>query len=95
MLWGNIFACGAVTKFGIFKFLAVCVKAHRLKHVQNDFKSVYFFIERIGGKFYMLEPWNKREYVWPPRLRTIDAFNKCFIGKSRCNFALAQLRPTP
>ena len=59
----------------IFKFLAVGIMTDRLKHVGNDFKSVYFFTERKGGKFYKLEPWNKREYVWPPRLKTIDAFH--------------------
>ena len=77
-LRGNIFACGAVTKsqrtkFGIFKFLAVGVKADRLKPVRNDFQSVYFFIERREGTFYKLEPWNKRKYVRPSRLRRIDA----------------------
>ena len=74
-LWGNIFACGAVTKFGIFLFLAVGVKADRLKPVRNDFQPVYFFIERRGGTFYKLEPCNKRKYVWPSRLRSIDAFD--------------------
>ena len=74
-LWGNIFACGAVTKFGIFKFLAVGVKADRLKPVRHDFQSVYFFIERREGTFYKLEPWNKRKYVRPSRLRRIDAFD--------------------
>ena len=33
----------------IFKFLAIGVKADRLKRVRNDFQSVYFFIERRGG----------------------------------------------
>ena len=74
-LWENIFACGAVTKFGIFKFRAVGVKADRLKPVRNDFQSVYLFIERREGTFYKLEPWNKRKYVWPSRLRGIDAFD--------------------
>ena len=92
-LWGNIFACGAVTKFVIFKFLAIGVKPHRLKPVRNDFKSVYHFIERREGKFYMLEPWNKREYAWPPRFRTIDAFD--VFRNFRCNFAPAQVCPTP
>ena len=73
--WGNIFACGAVTKFGIFKFLAVAVKADRLKPVRNDFQSVYFFIGRREGTFYTLEPLNKHKYVWPSRLRRIDAFD--------------------
>ena len=36
-------------KVGIFKFLAVGVKADRLKSVRNDFKSVYLFIETIEG----------------------------------------------
>ena len=61
--------CGAVTKFGIFKLLAVGVKADRLKSVRNDPKSVYFFIERRGRKIYKSEPWNKREHVWLPCLR--------------------------
>ena len=64
-----------VTKLGIFKFLAVGVKADRLKPVRNVFQSVYFFIERRGRAFYKLEPWNKRKYVWPLRLRRIDAFD--------------------
>ena len=37
--------------------------------------SVHFFIERRGGTFYKLEPWNKRKYVWPSPLRRIDAFD--------------------
>ena len=50
------FLCGAVSKFEIFKLLAAGVKADRLKHARNDFKSVYFLIERRRGKFYKLEP---------------------------------------
>ena len=55
--------------------MAVGVKADRLKPVRNDFQSVYFFIEKRGGTFYKLEPWNKRKYVRLSRLRTIDAFD--------------------
>ena len=72
-LWGIIFACGVVTEFVIFKFLAVGVKADRLMPVWNDFQSVYFFIKRRAGTFYKLELWNKRKYVWPSCLRRIDA----------------------
>ena len=43
--------------------------------MRNDFQSVYFFIERREGTFYKLEPWNKRKYVRPSRLRRIDAFD--------------------
>ena len=74
----------------IFKFLAVGIMTDRLKHVGNDFKSVYFFTERKGGKFYKLEPWNKREYVWPPRLKTIDAFHNVLLGR----FVAISSRPT-
>ena len=88
-LRGNIFACGAVTKFGIFKFLAVGVKADRLKPVRNDFQSVYFFIERREGTFYKLEPWNKRKYVRPSRLRRIDAFDSILSA----SFAAILLSP--
>ena len=42
---------------------------------EMTFKSVYFFIERRGGKFYKLEPWSKRKYVRPSRLKRIDAFD--------------------
>ena len=48
-LWGNICVCSEVTKFGIFEFMAVGVKADRLKPVRNDFQSVQFCIERQGG----------------------------------------------
>ena len=64
--------CGAVTKFGIFKLLAAGVKADRLKHPRNYFKSVFFLDGKTGEK---LEPWNKREYVWPSHLKMIDAFD--------------------
>ena len=77
--------CGAVTKFRIFKFLAVGVKADRLKPVRNDFQSVYFFTERRGGTFYKLELWNKRKYVWPLRLRGIDAFDYRQISLQFCS----------
>ena len=40
----------AFTKFGIPKFLAVAVQADRLKPARDDFKSVYFIIERRGGR---------------------------------------------
>ena len=40
----------AFTKFGIPKFLAVGVQADRLKPARDDFKSVYFIIERRGGR---------------------------------------------
>ena len=75
--------------FEIFKFLAVGVKADRLKPVRNDFQSVYFFIERRGETFYMLEPWNKRKYVWPSRLRGIDAFHSVLSA----NFVAILLSP--
>ena len=88
-LWENIFACEAVTKFGIFKFLAVGVKADRLKPVRNDFQLVYFFIERKEGTFYKLESWNKRKYVWPSRLRGIDAFHSVLSA----NFVAILLSP--
>ena len=78
--WGRV-RFGAVTKFGIFKFLAVGVKADRLKPVRNDFQSVYFSIERRGETFYKLEPWNKHKYVWPSRLKRIDAFD-CVLSAS-------------
>ena len=74
----------------IFKFLAVGIMTDRLKHVGNDFKSVYFFTERKGGKFYKLESWNKREYVWPPRLKTIDAFHNVLLAR----FVAISSRPT-
>ena len=72
---GNIFAGSAVKKFGIFQFLAVGVKADRLKPLGNDFQSVCFFIGRKRGTFFKLEPWNKHKYVWPSRLDKIDAFD--------------------
>ena len=69
--------CGGATKFGTFKLLAAAVKADRLKHARNYFKSVYFLMERTGGK---LEPRNKREYVWPSHLKTIDAFDNVLLA---------------
>ena len=86
---GKYFRVRAVTKFGIFKFLAVGVKADRLKPVRNDFQSVHFFIEGRGGTFYKLEPWYKRKYVWPSRLRGIDAFHSVLSA----NFVAILLSP--
>ena len=40
----------------LYKYLAVGVKADRLKPVRNDFQSVYFFIEEEGGHF---TSWNR------------------------------------
>ena len=57
--------------------------------VRNDFQSVYFFVERRGGTFYKLEPWNKRKYVWPSRLRGIDAFHSVLSA----NFVAILLSP--
>ena len=45
--------CGQIRvykEFGIPKFLAVGVQADRLKPARDDFKSVYFIIERRGGR---------------------------------------------
>ena len=57
--------------------------------MRNDFQSVYFFIERRGGTFHKLEPWNKRKYVWPSRLRGIDAFHSVLSA----NFVAILLSP--
>ena len=77
----NILVCSTVTKFGIFKFLEVGVKADRLKPVQNDFQLVYFFIERRGGgAFYKLELWNGCKYLRLSRLRRIDAFDSVLLA---------------
>ena len=92
--WGNIFACGAVKKFGLFKFLAVGVKPDRLKPVRNDFKSVYFFIEKETVNF---TSWIFGINVNPYGYAFEDdrCIWQCFIGNFRCNFALVQLRLTP
>ena len=65
----NVVSLVSITEYSVSP-----ITTDRLKPVRNYFQSVYFFIERREGTFYMLKPWNKPKYAWPSRLRKQASF---------------------